>query len=203
MTTAALFDSARDAITARGFDPEIQTRIALFLGATKNINLALLAASELMPATSAVYAFTHGQLSRELEFSTLLARVTRWSMDPTIYMQAATVVAPLWKEWYGIKGPVGAFDSRSGYRGLAFGHALLARVRLTPVIPATADDLDPFVVAIRRIEQENGRMIQAQIRLLKDMPVDLSLEEREQVVEDEQVIVDEAFSGFLELLARR
>ena len=202
MTTAERFDLARDAINARGFDPDIQTKISLFVGATKNMNGALLAAGELQPAPGAAYPFMHGQYSRELEFSTLLARVTRWSGNPQVYLQAAAVIAPLWKEWYGIQGPLSSLDPRSGYRGLAFGHALLARVRLAPVIPVKADELDPFVVAIRRIEQENGRMIQAQIRLLKEMPVSMSLDERERVVEEEQAIVDEAFTRFLDWLAQ-
>ena len=83
---------------------------------------------------------------------------------------------------------------------LAFGHALLARVRLAPVMPAAVDELDPFVVALRRIEQENGRMIQAQIRLLKDGASPLPVEERTRLIEDEQSVVDGAFGRFLESL---
>ena len=202
MTTQALFDRAREAITARGFDPDMQTRIALFVGTAKNVNLALLGAAELLPPTGIAYPFMHGQYFREGEFSTLLARVTRWSTNPQTYAQAAAVVGPLWQEYWRIQGLLGTvLDPRAAYRGLAYGHALLARVRLAPVIPATADELDPFVAALRRIEQENGRMIQSQIRLLKEMPVDMALEERERVVEEEQAVVDEAFGRFLGWLA--
>jgi len=197
-----LFDRARDAIAARGFDADTQTKIALFVGAAKNANVALLATAEWLPANGIAYPFMHGQYFREAEFASLLARVTRWSPNPQIYSQALALVRPLWQEWWRIQGTLGTvLDPRAAYRGFAFGHALLARVRLTPVIPASANELDPFVAAIRRIEQENGRMIQAQIRLLKDMPVAIALEERERMVEQEQAVVDAAFTQFLEWLA--
>ena len=202
MTSAALFDRARDAIAASGFDSDTQTRIALFVGATKSLHATLLAAAELLPATSVAYPFMHGQYFREAEFATLLARITRWSANPLIYWQATALIAPLWQEWWQIQGRHGTvLDPRAAYRGLAFGHALLARVRLAPVMPAGTDELDPFVVALRRIEQENGRMIQAQIRVLKDLPVEMALAERERIVEDEQIVVDQAFGRFLESLS--
>lgn len=58
------------------------------------------------------------------------------------------------------------------------------------------------VVAMRRIEQENGRMIQAQIRLLKDVPSPLSIEQRERLIEAEQATVNAAFGRFLEWLGK-
>ena len=202
MIGAELYDRARTHLAASGFDSDTQTRIALFLGTVKSLNAALLAAAELLPANSAAYPFMHGQYFRESEFATLLFRVTRWSQNPMLYWQATALVTPLWNEWWRVQGPIGTvLDQRAAYRGLAFGHALFARVRLAPVVPAEIDELDPFVVALRRIEQENGRMIQAQIRLLKEMPVDIALPEREQFVEQEQEIVDAVFARFLEWLA--
>ena len=61
--------------------------------------------------------------------------------------------------------------------------------------------MDPFVAALRRIEQESGRMIQAQIRLLKDGDCSLPLDQRERIIEEKQLAVDEAFRCFLEWLA--
>jgi pimeloyl-ACP methyl ester carboxylesterase len=58
--------------------------------------------------------------------------------------------------------------------------------------------VDPFVAALRRIEQENGRMIQAQIRFLKDATSPLDDAERERLIEAEQAPVEEAFGHFLE-----
>ena len=202
MIDAALYDRARDAIAAAGFDSGTQTRVALFLGAVKSLNAALLAAAEWLPANSAVYPFMHGQFFRESEFATLLARVTRWSANPLIYWKATALATPLWTEWWRIQGPVGQLlDPRAAYRALAFGHALFARVRLAPVIPSEVDERDPFVIALKRIEQENGRMIQAQIRLLKEMPVAIAQAERERIVDEEQEIVDAVFARFLGWLA--
>ena len=198
LISAALYDRAREAIAASGFDSDTQTRIALFVGTVKSLNAALLAAAELLPATSPAYPFMHGQYFRESEFATLLLRVTRWSINPQIYWQSTALVNPLWSEWWSIQGPFGTLlDPRATYRGLAFGHALLARLRLAPVMPKAADPGDPFVIALQRIEQENGRMIQAQIRLLKEMPVDIALAERERIVEAEQQVVDAVFARFL------
>lgn len=197
-----LYDRARAAIAARGFDAEIQTRIALFLGATKNVNAAILAAAELQPQVTVAYPFVHGQYFREMEFASLLARVTHWSPHPTLYAEAAALVAPIWGEWMRLQfAPGPLLDGKAAFGGLALGHALLARVRVAPVIDGIADPMDPFVAALRRIEQENGRMIQAQIRLLKDTSSPLAMKERERIIEAEQALVDTAFERFLGSLA--
>jgi len=199
---ARLYDAARAALSRDGLTAEAQTKIALFLGAAKAINAAMLAPHELAPSTSVAYPFLHGQWFREIEFASLLARVTRWTPNPLVYFEGTTLVAPLWQEWCRIQlGGAGLFEPRSIYAALAFGHALLARVRLAPVLADDGEKLDPFVVAIRRIEQESSRMIQIQIRLLKDADVPLAVDERERIVEDEQAIVDEAFRRFLQWLA--
>jgi hypothetical protein len=198
----AAFDRARARIAASGFDADTQTRIALLLGTTTNLNAALLAPGEWMPARTSVFPFMHGQYFRECEFSFLLARVTHWSANPSIYLRSAVLTEPLWREWLRIQMPPGPlWDGQARYRALAFGHALLARVRLAPVIPADCDSLSPFVVALRRIEQENGRMIQTQIRLLKETPLDLPTSEREAMLEEAQAVVDDVFARFLEWLA--
>jgi hypothetical protein len=187
MIPAALFDRARSRIAGVGFDPDTQTGIALFLGATAN---------------TTAYPFMHGQYFRECELGMLLARVTQWSASPLVYYQAAVLADPLGREWLQIQLPPGPLhDREAAYRALAFGHALLARVRFAPVLPANADASDPFVIALKRIEQENGRMLQTQIRLLKDSPVELPVAERERIVEQEQAVVDAAFTRFLEWLA--
>ena len=200
--TAKLYDAARAALARRGLDADAQTGIALFLGAAKAVNAALLAPHVLAPWTTMAYPFVHGQWFREVEFASLLARVTRWSPNPLVYAEGAALVAPIWREWSRIQATGAAFGAPGATCGaLALGHALLARVRLAPVLPADIGELDPFVVAIRRIEQEGGRMIQTQIRLLKDGNAPAVVAGREKVVEDEQTIVDEAFARFLQWLA--
>ena len=108
-TTLQLYDRARAAIAARGFDPEVQTRIALFVGAAKCVNAAILAAVELQPQVSVVYPFVHGQYFREVEFATMLVRVTHWSPDWSIYSQGAALTLPLWAQWWQIQMPPGPY----------------------------------------------------------------------------------------------
>ena len=197
------YDNARAAIAARGFGADIQTRISLFLVAAKSVNAAMLGAVELQPKITIAYPSVHGQYCREAEFAALLARVTRWSSNWATYAEGARLTAPLWTQWWQIQWPAGpALDPRAAYSALALGHALLARVRTAPLIPERADELDPFVAALRRIEQDSGRMIQAQIRLLKDGASPVPLDERAKILEDKQQAVDDAFRGFLEWLAR-
>jgi hypothetical protein len=198
----AHYDKARAAIAARGFGTDVQTRISLFLGAAKSVNAAILGAVELQPRITIAYPFVHGQYFREVEFAALLARVTRWSSNWATYAEGARLTAPLWTQWWQIQVPLGpALDPRAAYSALALGHALLARVRTAPLIPDRVDETDPFVAALRRIEQESGRMIQAQIRLLKDGDSPLPPAERGQILQDKQDVVDDAFRSFLEWLA--
>jgi hypothetical protein len=197
-----LYDEARAVIRKRGFDPDVQTKIALFVGAAKLVNATIMAAFEAQPQVTTAFPFVHGQYFREMEFATMLGRVTRWSPDPRLYAEGTEVAAPLWREWWRLLAvAVPPWDVRVAYSGLALGHALLARVRLSPVLPSEVDELDPFVVAIRRMEQEGGRMIQAQIRLLKDGIAPLPVDECEQIIEAKQAAIDAAFTRFLGWLA--
>ena len=59
----------------------------------------------------------------------------------------------------------------------------------------------PFAVALTRIEQENGRLLQTQIRLLKDGYAETPLAEREAVIAAKVALVEAAFGRFLDSLA--
>jgi hypothetical protein len=202
MIDPARFDQARDRIAASGFTPEIQSKIALVLSAAKNGNLMFHSALQWMPNLGVVQQFFISQAARELEAVTLLARTTQWTSDPALAMEANRIVTPLLSAWGQIMLPPGpVFNPQAAYRGISLGHAQLARIRLLPVIPENADPLDPFVVALGRIEQENGRMLQTQIRLLKNIGEDIPLTEREALVEQDQELVDGVFSEFLSWLA--
>jgi hypothetical protein len=203
MTIAlALYDRARAAMIKSQFDATAQTKIALFVGTAKVINAAIMSGFEARPEVDVAYPFAHGQYFRELELASMLARVTQWAPSPLVYAEAAAITAPLWLAWSRVcLDALPVANARAVYGAIALGHALLARVRLAPVIHEDADPLDPFVVAIRRIEQEGGRMIQAQIRLLKDGNVPLGPREREDIIEDKEAGIDVAFIGFLGWLA--
>lgn len=196
------YDQARDRIALAGFTPEIQTKIALLLTTTKNGNLIFHSGVQWMRNLNVVQQFILSQYSRELEAVTLLSRTTQWSRDPALAMEGSRIVAPLVMAWGQVMMPPGPMlNPQAAYRGISLGHAQLARIRLAPVIPENADPLDPFVVALQRIEQENGRMLQTQIRLLKSMGSEVPLEDREGLVEADQKLVDGVFNDFLQWLA--
>jgi len=96
-------------------------------------------------------------------------------------------------------GPL--FNPRAAYAGLSLGHAQFARIRLAPIVPEHADPLDPFVMVLARIEQENARMLQTQIRLLQAVGGGLPLAEREARIEADQALVDGVMADFLGWLA--
>jgi hypothetical protein len=196
-----LYDRARAHIAADGFTPGVQTRIAAFVGAAKAVNMPFLTLAMAGPAQSLAWQALASQAFREAEAMTLLTRVTQWSLDPRDTAAAAALAAPLWAE-----------AARAGFAGfpasaegvsldaLAFGHALLARIRLAPIVPE-AEAAHPFAVALMRIEQENGRLLQTQIRLLKDGFATVPVVVREDAVAAKTAIVDTAFAHLLESLA--
>lgn len=202
MIEPMLYDQARDRIAAEGFSEAVQTKISLLLCTAKNGNLIFHSGVQWLPSLNLVQQFMLSQYSREQEAIALLTRTTRWSRDASLLFDANRIVSPLVVAWSQIMMPPGPMlNPTAAYRGISLGHAQLARIRLTPVIPEAADPLDPFVVALRRIEQENGRMLQTQIRLLKGVGLDMPIEAREILVEQDQTLVDGVFSAFLTWLA--
>ena len=202
MIDPALYDQARDRIAANGFTPKIQTKITLLLSTAKNGNLMYHSSVQWMQNLNVVQQFILSQYSRELEAVTLLSRTAQWTTDPALAVDASRIVAPLIMAWGQVMLPPGPMlNPQAAYRGISLGHAQLARIRLLPVIPDHADPLDPFVVALNRIETENGRMLQTQIRLLKNIGTEIPIEEREALVEQDQELVDGVFSQFLTWLA--
>lgn len=203
MIEPILYDQARERIESDGLTPDLQTKMALLLSGTKSGNAAYHSWVQWMPRLDIAQQYAFTQYSRELEAISLLLRTTKWSTNPTLLFRSHQIIAPLAMAWSQILllplGP--ALNPDVAFRGLALGHAQLARIRLAPVIPDSADPLDPFIVALRRIEQENARMLQLQIRLLKAMTTDLPLDERESEVVGYQDIVDGVFSEFLTWLA--
>ncbi|WP_295002312.1 hypothetical protein [uncultured Dechloromonas sp.] len=196
-----LYDKARDHIAHAGFSPEVQTKIALTLCAAKAGNQAFHNAVQWLPNLGVVQQFMISQAARELEAINLLTRTTQWSARPNLAMTALRTTAPLTLAWTQIMMPPGPlFNPPAIYQGLSLGHAQLARLRLLPLIPEDANPFNPFVVALQRIEQDNGRMLQTQIRLLKRMGENIPLDAREQMLERDQQVVDQVFSEFMSWL---
>jgi hypothetical protein len=196
-----LYDQARDCIAAHGFTPAVQAKIALVLGAAKNGNLAFQAVMQWVPALGVAQQFIISQAARECEAVALLARTAQWLGSPALLPEAGRITAPLLSAWgrvMQLPGPL--FSASAVYRGLSLGHAQFARMRLAPILPDDAG-VHPFAVALARIEQENGRMLQTQVRLLKVLGGDIPLAEREALIEADQALVDGVMSAFLAWLA--
>ena len=194
-----IYDAVRDVIAQNGFTPEMQTKISLFLTATKNANALFLGAVEFRPFLGLEQQFLHTQYFQEMESLLLLTKVTRWSSDPRLYTEALNYTAPLWAEWRAISGPfgIGHLNPLGFYQALALGHAMLSQVRLTPIIPVDADKADPYVIALRRIEQDNARMIQTQISLLRTSAPQVPREDCESLIDEKQEAVRQTFLKFL------
>lgn len=175
-----------------------QTRIALFLQGVKSLNTAILAKVELQSLEWLPYKHLHAQYFKEMELSTLIGKATTWSSNPMVYMQATNLNFALWQETEA-SGFVGGFFKPDGqfYQYLALSHAFMSVIRFLPLLPTSLPLDTPFLSALKEIEEENGRQIQTQIRLLKETPVDLSLEEKEAMVTGQHEIVEGLFCRLL------
>jgi hypothetical protein len=141
-----------------------QTRVSAFLisahGAlTRQLAIAL-------PATlhHGWQVEMHSQYCREMEILSLLARATSWVPDP-----ALPLLVWRWEMAWLPHAVVNAADRTQGslIDLAAFGHALHSVIRPAALLPEGFPDDDPFALAMRRIEFESGRLMQAQILFLK------------------------------------
>jgi hypothetical protein len=106
----------------------------------------------------------HSQYCREVEILSLLGRATSWVLDPSLGFL-------IWQwglAW--VPRPISGVADRM--QGMlidlaAFGHALHAVIRPAALLPEGYPEDDPFALAMRRIEFESGRLMQAQILFLK------------------------------------
>jgi len=189
---------ARERFAEGGIGAEDQTRIALFLQAVKGFNAAVLAKAEFQPLEWLPYRFLHSQCFKEMELSTLLARATTWSLEPFVYLQATQLNLALWEELNAPRYLQGVIEvDQTFYEYLALSHAFMSDIRFLPLIPAGVPLDTPFLSALKEIEEENGRQIQTQIRLLKDMRIDMSPEDKERLIEMQQGKVRRLFDRLL------
>lgn len=141
-----------------------QTRVAAFLMSAHGAQARQLAA--LLPGTVRhIWQMElHAQYCRELEIISLLTRATTWIPDPQLWPS-------IWQwEMAWLPRPVtGEIDHTNSLLVdiAAVGHAVHGGVRPAALLPEKAAPLDPFVLAMRRIEFESGRLLQAQILFLK------------------------------------
>ena len=141
-----------------------QTRISAFLLSAHGAQARQLAAALAGGLRDAWQVELHSQYCREVEILSLVARATSWVPDPMLPMLA-------WR-WETAWMPVSAKGAADHFQGLlidlaAFGHALHAVIRPAALLPEFQPHDNPFGFAMKRIEFESGRLMQAQILFLK------------------------------------
>lgn len=144
--------------------PEQQTRVGAFL-----VSLHGALARRLAWALPSTLRFgwqteLHSELHRETEIATLLIGATSWNPDLKL--------AALCFSWEMAWLPKPAENAADWAQGMlidlaALAHAAHGAIRPATLLPVEADPQDPFVLALRRIEFESSRLIQAQILFFK------------------------------------
>jgi hypothetical protein len=148
----------------RRVPPRQQTRVAAFLISAHGALARQFAFTLPMKIESASQTELNAQIYRETEIISLLLRATSWVPDLALgYMAASWETAWLPAPIEGI--PDRTLAAAAGLATLA--HAVHASIRPAALLPVEANADDPFVMALRRIEFENGRLLQAQILFLK------------------------------------
>lgn len=141
-----------------------QTRAAAFLISAHGALARQFAFTLPLKLTSAWQTELNAQVYREAEIVSLLLRATSWVPDLALTcMVASWEAAWLPSPLEGI--PDGTLAAATGLATLA--HAVHAKIRPAALLPTEANSNDPFVMALRRIEFENGRLLQAQTAFLK------------------------------------
>jgi hypothetical protein len=144
--------------------PHQQTRVAAFLISAHGALARQLAIALPGQIKAGWQTELNAQLHRETEIVSLLLRATGWVPDFTLPYLALT-----WEAAWLPKLVAGVSDQKQAMTidTAALGHAVHGAIRPAALLPADAQVQDPFVMALRRIELESSRMIQAQILFLK------------------------------------
>jgi hypothetical protein len=144
--------------------PLQQTRVASFLVSVHGALARQLALTLPGQFKAGWQTELNAQLYRETEIVSLLMRATSWVPDIMIPYHALT-----WETAWLPNPASGVADQRlaTTIDIAALSHAAHAAIRPAAILPLEASADDPFVVALRRIEFESSRLIQAQIHFLK------------------------------------
>ncbi len=144
--------------------PRQQTRVATFLLSCHAAMVRQLAIALALQTKAAWHTELNSQLYRESEIVSLLLRATSWAPDPELLF-----LLPLWEAAW-LSRPVDGIPERVRALAIdmaALGHALHGAIRPAALLPGAAPMPDPFALALRKIEFESNRLIQAQILFLK------------------------------------
>jgi len=144
--------------------PRQQTRVAAFLVSCHGAMARQLALALVWQMKAAWHTELNGQFYRESEIVSLLLRATAWVPDPELLF-----LFPSWEAAWLPRPTEGIADRTQGLAIdiAALGHALHSVIRPAALLPEGVPALDPFTLALRKIEFESGRVMQAQIVFLK------------------------------------
>ena len=189
--------------SGRGLGSDDQTRISLFVLAVKQANSMILSKVEYHALDWTTYSFLHNQYYREIELATLIHRATAWSNNIYIYAEMAQFNMKFWqKTELGKYFLIPISRDKQFFEYLALSHAFMSEIRFIPLFPATWKLETPFLQTLYNMEVESGRLIQTQIRMLKEMELNLELAEKELLVERKRADIETLFIDFLGLLTR-
>lgn len=141
-----------------------QTRVSAFLMSAHGALARQLATALPGSVRSGWQVELHSQFCREIEILSLIARATAWVPDPTLPF--------LFWQWESAWLPHSVEGVTDGEQSFlidlaAFGHALHSVIRPAALLPEGFPQTDPFALAMRRVEFESVRLMQAQILFLK------------------------------------
>jgi len=144
--------------------PLQQTRVASFLISAHGALARQLAVALPGQLKAGWQTELNAQLHRETEIVSLLMRATAWVPDFTLPTRMLT-----WEAAWLPKPVAGVADRQLALTIdiAASGHAVHGAIRPAALLPVEVTAEDPFVTALRRIEFESSRLIQAQIHFLK------------------------------------
>lgn len=144
--------------------PRQQTRVASFLVSAHGALARQFALALPAKFDAAWQTELNAQFYRESEIVSLLARATAWVPDFALAQMAAS-----W-EMAWLPAPIHGIADHARAQAIhlaALAHAMHAGIRPAALLPTEAKADDPFVFALRRIEFESSRLLQAQILFLK------------------------------------
>ncbi|WP_128927727.1 hypothetical protein [Bradyrhizobium guangxiense] len=144
--------------------PRQQTRVGAFLVSAHGALARQFAFALPLKLEAAWQTELNAQFYRESEIVSLLIRATSWVPDLALgYMALSWETAWLPAPIAGIADP----HLAPAVHLATLAHAVHAGIRPAALLPIEANPQDPFVMALRRIEFESGRLLQAQILFLK------------------------------------
>ncbi|MBR1132133.1 hypothetical protein [Bradyrhizobium iriomotense] len=144
--------------------PRQQSRVSAFLLSAHGALARQFALALPAKFDAAWHTELNAQLYRESEIVSLLMRATAWVPDLALGPMAAS-----W-EMAWLPAPIEGIADHARAQAVqlaTLAHAVHAGIRPAALLPTDANANDPFVTALRRIEFESGRLLQAQILFLK------------------------------------